>query len=78
MTWIVVDLQQCGAKGILLQAEYWYKELHECLESNVIELFKLDEVLRSSVEIQQFNASLASQIASWDLTKIPPVFAQRL
>ena len=70
LTWAALDHHQCYYSGSFV------KRLDKSIESKVIEVFKLDEVLRSTVEIQKFNASLVSQIASCALSDSPPEVAQ--
>ena len=64
LTWVALDNHQCVFSDYFVEKCKWCKRLNKSIESNVTELFKLEEVLRSSVEIQQLNAALASQIAS--------------
>ena len=76
LTWAALDQHQCFYSGSFVKNDEWFKRLDISIESNVIEVFKLDEVIRSTVEIQQFNASLVSQIASCALSDSPPEVAQ--
>ena len=78
LTWVALDHHQCFYSGGFDEEDDWYKLLNKSIEFNETELFKLEEVLRSSVEIQQFNACLACEIASCDLPDTPPEFTRRL
>ena len=78
LTWVALDHHQCFYSGGFDEKDDWYKLLNKSIEFNETKIFKLEEVLRSSVEIQQFNACLACKIASCDLPVTSKKYARIL
>ena len=60
LSWVALDQKQ---SQFLLVKEAGHKDFKRFTESNIDKRFTLEEVLRNSVEIQLFNAALASHIA---------------
>ena len=66
LTWVVLDHQQSsGIASPTLKNDPQYKKVNDILESDLTNVLKLDEVLRNSVEIHQFNCKLISQITKY-------------
>ena len=60
LSWVALDQEQ---SQFLLINEVGHEEFNRFTESNVDKRFTLEEVLRNLVEVQLFNAALASHIA---------------